>query len=67
MKSRNLAVVALLGVALPLVTGCEADGSDLGDFMGTKGVNNELKFRCQTFQMVSENGPVVGADPLSFS
>jgi hypothetical protein len=47
-------------------TGCEADGEDLGDFMGTKAVNNELKFRCQTFQMVSANAPDTGADPLSF-
>ena len=48
-------------------TGCEAAGQDLGDFMGTKAVNNELKFKCQTFQMVSANGPAVGADPLSFT
>jgi hypothetical protein len=50
-----------------LFLGGEVDGEDLGDFMGTKAVNNEMKVRCQSFQMVSANGPVLGADPLSFT
>lgn len=47
--------------------GCEADMPDLGDFMGTKQVNNELKFKCQQLQMVSPNAPAQGASPLSFT
>lgn len=47
--------------------GGEVDGQDLGDFTGTKAVNNEMKVRCQQFQMVSANAPVLGADPLSFT